>query len=86
MTDSRYIDCDDHGPRRKAYIVCKHVLDSMDRSRIAFHKPWTDEPDGAGELCCAIPGADHTVDDLALYCEDHLLEIGLLLPGERRLT
>jgi hypothetical protein len=81
--DTRYIDCDEHGPRRRAYIMCKHL---RGRADIAHHKPWSDQLDGAGEIICAIPGDRHTVNDLLLMCEDHLLDLGWLLPGETRLT
>lgn len=99
MTDTRYCDCDVHGPKRRAYVVCNHILSGYpsgvdvppgspmkpDRSLVAHVKPWRDTPeDGAGELCCAKPGEEHTVDELSLMCEDTLMDIGLLLPGETR--
>jgi len=82
--DTRYCDCDVHGPNRHAYYICTHLLNTKDRKLIAHHKPWDDKPDGGGELLCAKP--DHTFGELCLVCEDTLLEIGLLLPGETRLT
>ena len=87
IIDSRYVDCEVHGPNRRAYIVCNHILDKRDPKLIAFHKPWTDDPkDGCGELCCSFGGDGHQPDDLSLMCEDTLLESGILQPSERRLT
>jgi hypothetical protein len=81
--DIRYVECDDHGPRRHAYIVCKHLIESQDRSQVAHHRPWSDAHDGMGELVCSIPVERHGLKDLKVVCEDHLIDLGLL---ETRLT
>lgn len=75
-TDTRYIACDEHGLRRRAYVACKHVLGS--RQRIAHHAPWENDPDGMGELLCDLPAEKHDMEDLQVICEDHLIEMGLL--------
>ena len=85
--DTRYVDCEIHGPHRRAYLVCNHILDTRDRFLIDTHKPWSDTPDdGIGVLCCALGNEAHRADNVSLMCEDTLLEIGILLPGETRLT
>ncbi len=82
--DDRYCDCETHGPRRHAYIVCKHILSKRDPKLIVYIKPWSLR--GAGELCCAKPGEQHVASELAFVCEDSLIDMGLLKPTETRLT
>jgi len=92
-TDTRYCDCDIHGPHRHAYVVCSHIVDALNvslaraRDLIAYRKPWTDNPvDGCGQLFCSKPGEEHTIENLSLICEDTLLEIGIIKQGEIHLS
>jgi hypothetical protein len=96
--DTRYVDCEVHGPHRKAYFVCHHILHAVEggtfpkdaercRKLIVTHIPWRDDPDhgGGGELICALGGSAHTVNDIDIVCEDTLLDCGILLRSETSL-
>lgn len=90
LDDGCYIHCPKHGPRRRAYIVCRHLLEEAPGGPIAmalaigFHEPWRKrlpgegETGGMGQLCCKRPPEGHTVDELVLACVDSLVEAGLL--------
>lgn len=67
-----YIDCDEHGKRRKSWFICRHLKVIAD---VKYRCEWT-ETDG-GTLCCEIEPEHHSADDLTLVCEEHLKELGL---------
>jgi hypothetical protein len=87
--DGCYIHCPRHGPRRRAYVVCRHLLEEWSDPiamalAIGFHEPWRkrlpgeEETGGMGQLCCKKPAEEHTLDELTLACVDSLVEAGLL--------
>ena len=56
------------------YIVCLHILEQG--APVTYQKKPV--PGDLGELVCVIPGPLHTLEDLALICEDCALERGFL--------
>lgn len=82
LDDTRYCICSYHG-RVRAYIVCVHILKSRNRDIITHHIPWEDIKNGHGEIGC---NQVHIPEQLILCCEDSLIETGILLPSETRLT
>jgi hypothetical protein len=67
-----WITCDVHGKQR-SYFVCNHIHSAED---IKFKEAWTEH--GGASLICAIPGGEHTADDMRLMCEAHCRELGLI--------
>lgn len=67
-----WVDCQTHG-RQRSYFICVHIEKAED---IKVYRPWTEE-DGA-DLMCGIDGPDHSVDEVHLMCEAHVIEKGLL--------